>query len=341
MFGFLKEQEEKNRLKLDLAISEELGRLSALELESHTDSDIDEFYQEFLSGILRHTTKGLLKGQVIFKPYIRGDKIRFSVVTPENFNILLWDEQQKIPVSTEFYEHRGDFVRIESHEITNGGYIVRNRVFKKGKEVFEFPDVFAGYSKEVVLANVDKPLFGLFSTADGLPVFERALPLIKEAERQFERLLWEFESGERALYVADTAFMRDFKGKPKVPDKKLYRLLSADDDLFRDWTPEFRDKSILNGLDAILKRIEDCCSISRGTFSDVSNTARTATELKMAKHRTYAAVCEIQKALQSAICGMLFGASVLMCLYGMRDSVKLNTTFEFGDSVLDIADISA
>ncbi|MBQ7040043.1 MAG: phage portal protein, partial [Clostridia bacterium] len=320
-----------------IAISEELGRLSVLELESDADEDLNTCYQQFLSGAFRHVTSGLYHGHVIFKPYIRGDKVHVSVVTPDNFKILLWDEQQKIPVVTEFYEHRGEFVRVETHEITNGGYIVRNRVFKKGKEQTVFPDVFAGYAREVALSCVHKPLFGLFSTADGKPVFERAIPLIAEAERQFERLLWEFESGERALYVADTAFLRDFKGKPKVPDKKLYRLLSANDELFRDWTPNLRDESILNGLDAIIKRIEDSCSVSRATFSDVSTSPRTATELKMAKHRTYAAVCEIQKAFCAAVEDMLYGVAVLKCLYGDRKSTEVKVNFKFGDSVLDAA----
>lgn len=336
MFGI--NTEKPNKLKIPEAISEELGRLSVLELKSHTDKDLDNCYQQFLRHIFAHTTMGLLHGCVAFKPYIRGDQIRFSVVTPDNFKVLLWDEQQKIPVVTEFYEHRGEFTRVECHELTCGGYVVRNSVFKKGRELTEFPEVFAGYTKEVSLSCVHQPLFGLFSTADGKPVFHRAIPLIDEAERQFERMMWEFESGERALYVADTAFSRDFKGKPKIPDKRLYRLLMSDNELFQDWTPTLRDGSFINGLDAILKRIEDCCSISRGTFSDVSNSARTATELKMSKHRTYAAVCEIQKALEQSIRDMLYGAAVLMCLYGLRKTTEVEVDFAFSDSVLNIAE---
>lgn len=329
--------ESQNKLKLPEAISEELARLSVLELKSSTDEDLDPYYQKFLDGIFNHTIDGLYHGQVIFKPFIRGDEIRFSVVTPENFKILLWDEQQKIPVTTEFYEHRGEFTRVETHEITQSGYVVTNRVLRRGKEVFPFPDVFGGYSKRVVLSAVHSPLFGLFSTKDGLPVFERAIPLIKDAEKQYQRLMWEFESGERALYVADTAFLKDFKGKPKVPDKKLYRLLSSTDELFQDWTPKIREQNILNGLDAILKRIEDCCSIARGTFSDVSSSPRTATELKMTKHRTYSKVCEVQKALKVAILGMLYGAAALKCLYGERKSTKVSLNLEFSDSVLDLS----
>ena len=122
-----------------------------------------------------------------------------------------------------------------------------------------------------------------------------------------------------------------------MPDKKLYRLLSSTDELFKDWTPEIRDTAILNGLDAILKRIEDCVGISRGTFSDVSASPRTATELKMSKHRTYSAVCEIQKALKSAVEQMLYGAAVLLCLYEGRKTTNVKTEFNFGDSVLDVA----
>ena len=126
-----------------------------------------------------------------------------------------------------------------------------------------------------------------------------------------------------------------------MPDKRLYRMLStSSDDLFKDFTPALRDVSIINGLDLILKRIEDSCAISRGTFSDVTNQARTATELKMSKHRTYAKVKELQDALYSAISDMLDASCALLCLYGERKNAKAELKMDFSDSVLDTAEVN-
>ena len=335
MFEKFQEPITKNRLNLPFAISEELSRLTTLELKCSTDPDLDPEFQHFLGNISHSVTKGLLFGSVIFKPFIRGDKVRFCAVTPENFKILKWDELMNIPTVTEFYERKGGFVRVERHETDGIRYTVRNTILKNGREVTP-PDFWAGYAPYVSLKNVSRPLFGLFATSDYAPVYMNALPLIQDAERQYERLMWEFESGERALYVADTAFLKDLKGNPKIPDKRLYRLLSTtEDNLFHDFTPTFRDEAITRGLDVILKRIEDSCSLSRGTFSSSESSIRTATELKMAQHRTYTKVSEFQKSLEIALKQALKGAATLLCLYGERKNTEAYLEISFGDSILN------
>ena len=75
---------------------------------------------------------------------------------------------------------------------------------------------------------------------------------------------------------------------------------SGDDGSFYQvFSPALRDSSILNGLNSILMHIEDVTDLSRGTISMVSyNEARTATELKILKQRSYAANRDIQKELE-------------------------------------------
>lgn len=354
MFGFAKHSETeplmnpvKNKLNLPWNISTELGRLATLELKSSADEQLNHIYQQFLGKISHYVTLGLLKGQIVFKPYFKNGQVYFSAVEPSNFKILLWDEASKIPLITEFYERKDGYLRVERHELKSDSYVVTNIAMRDGRIEPELPPFWKGYTPEVVLYGIKKPLFSLFSTIDGKPVFQRALPLIEEAENQFSRLVWEFKSGERALYVSDTAFLKDLKGRAKVPDKRLYRLLStSEDNLFKDWTPEFREQSLISGLDCILKRIEDCCSLARGTFSDVSSSARTATELKISRQKTYASVKELQGILKCALEDMLDAAASLLCLYGKRKSATADTKFYFDDSVLsgkgdEIADLLA
>ena len=75
------------------------------------------------------------------------------------------------------------------------------------------------------------------------------------------RLKWEFESGERAINVSTTALQPIVgeEGRLETPklDKRLYRGLNLDagddGDLYKEWSPEFRDISIINGLNQFLR----------------------------------------------------------------------------------------
>ena len=120
-----------------------------------------------------------------------------------------------------------------------------------------------------------------------------------------------------------------------MPDKRLYRLLStSQDDLFQDWTPTLRQSAIIEGLNCILERVEDSCALARGTFSDTNLSVRTATELKMARHRTYATVKGVQTALAAALRQLLIACANMLCLYGARKNASAEAVFQFDDSVL-------
>lgn len=334
--GFAADAEpRRGKLNLPGAIADELARLATLELKSQTDSQLNPAYQAFLADVGAAVSEGLKSGMVAFKPYLSGNKLHINIAKKNDFRVLEWDEQARIPLVTEFYERKDDLVRVERHVWTNGVYSVSNIAMQNGKMLETLPDCWGSYAPYTEMAGIDRPLFSIFSTPDGRPVYEKVLPLIQEAERQFDRLIWEFESGKRALYVADTAFLKDWRGNPKLPDKRLYRLLDAGrDDLFQDWSPSFRQAGLIEGLNCILQRIEDCCALSRGTFSDAGQTVRTATELKMARHRTYATVKGVQTALRNAISDMLDACALLLCLYGARKTRTAELDIRFDDSVL-------
>lgn len=94
-------------------------------------------------------------------------------------------------------------------------------------------------------------------------------------------------------------------------------------------------------------RIEDVCQISRGTLSEVTAEARTATELKILKQRTYAANKDIQDALKYALEDTIYIMDVYATLYDLAKDVKTENgevnldgieqyevSFDFDDSLL-------
>ena len=111
------------------------------------------------------------------------------------------------------------------------------------------------------------------------------------------------------------------------------------DDLYQVFSPAIRDSSLFNGLNQMLRRIEFNCNLSYGTLSDPQNQEKTAEEIKMSKQRSYAAVCEMQKALENALKHLLWVMDYYASLYGMTPAGDYEATFTWGDGVLSDANV--
>jgi A118 family predicted phage portal protein len=153
--------------------------------------------------------------------------------------------------------------------------------------------------------------------------------------------MWEFESGKRAIYVDSLAFGKDADGKSKLPNKRLYRSIDAPgsdigdgNKLFEQWTPEFREASIISGLDSILKRIEYNCGLARGSISDPTVEAKTATEITATKQRTYATIVDTQKSIEDTIIQLIWAMDIYATLYKLAPRGTYSTAFDFDDSVV-------
>ena len=83
---------------------------------------------------------------------------------------------------------------------------------------------------EIHIQNVERPLFGFFKVPManniepesplGVSIYSgAAVGLIQSADEQWERLMWEFESGERRILMSDSAIppkIFDESGLPHV-----------------------------------------------------------------------------------------------------------------------------
>lgn len=227
-------------------------------------------------------------------------------------------------------------------------------------EVPEWKDI----PKKATIKNVDRLLFGYFkmpeaNTIDphsplGMSCFGRARNLIKDADEQYSRLLWEFEGGELAIDIDRDAlqFKEDGNGGGHSVmghlQDRLYREIDlGESDTYRPFSPALRDASLINGLNNILMRIEDVCAMSRGTISDVTSEARTATEIKILKQRSFSANKEIQTALENALKDVIYAMNVYVTLYNIVGDIKYkgdkvdtsemgsyDVSFEWDDSIL-------
>ena len=254
----------------------------------------------------------------------------------------------------EYHKWEGNTVRIVNRAFmsTDGNTNTGTSSVDLGKEIplTDVPE-WKDLQATTIIRNVTRPLFAYFkmpeaNTVDtssplGVSGYSRAVNLIKDADMQYSRLLWEYEAGEMAVNVQRDAFkyLEDPENQSHTVlgrmQERLYRQIDVDEnDLFQEYAPMLRDNAFNDGLNTILMRIEDVCGISRGTLSDAANEARTATELKILKQRSYQTNAEIQAALEDTLRDVIYVMDVYCTLYNITPPGEYDVSFEWDDSII-------
>lgn len=302
-------------------------------------------------------------------------EIEFDYIQADRFFPLSFDANGKV-IEAAFIQTKVDkakervYVRLEYHKLEKRTVTVQNLAFEStdmslansnniksatnlGRQIplTAVPE-WASLQPKTIIEGVDRLLFAYFrmpeaNTVDpysplGVSGYSRVIQLIKDADMQYSRMLWEFEGGEMAIDVDRDAlkFFTDTNGEgyTKLPEKqeRLFRKVDLNtEDTYKVFAPPLRDASIINGLNNILMKIEDCTGMSRGTLSDVNTQeAKTATELKILKQRSYSTNADIQMALQDALSDVVYVMDVYATLYEVTPPGEYEVSFEWDDSII-------
>lgn len=315
----------------------------------------------------------IMTGEVIENKIPQEWTIEFDYIQANNFYPLAFDASGKITEAA-FIEHKIDkdtiYSRLEYHklDIERNSVTVYNKAYKAksttGKTDYLGEEIaltevaeWATFEPEITIANVNRLLFAYFkmpeaNTIDthsplGVSGFDKVRGLIEEADKQYSRLLWEFEGGELAIDIDRNALKwvedpnNPDKGHSIVPElqSRLYRKVDlGEDNTYEVFSPSLRDQSIINGLNCILMRIEDGAGISRGTLSDVTTEAKTATELRMLRIRSYETNAHIQKAIERALEDAIYIMNVYCDLYDITPDGEYEVSYEWDDSIINDSD---
>lgn len=300
-------------------------------------------------------------------------KIEFDYVKATDFYPLSFSANGKITEAAfveRIFTKDSIYSKVEYHQLVGTTLTVRNLAFKNNNNksiVFStinsqlgtqisLKDVpeWSNLEDTVQIENVEELLFAYFkmpqaNTIDltsplGVSGFSRAVDLIRDADEQYSDLLWEFEGGQLAIDVDRTAFnpLMDKNGEPSALPKFQNRLFRhgldlGEDDTYNVFSPNLRDSNIINGLNNILMHVEDACALARGTISNVTySEARTATELKILKQRTYAANKDIQTELQETLEQVIQIMDKYCDLYNIvgGSSDDYEVAYDWDDSIL-------
>lgn len=369
---WLDEKKGHKTLGLPSSIAGEMARLVTIEMESKitglsdnegnpTDNPradyLNEQYQRVVDKLRIQTEYGLAKGGLVFKPYIDNGRIAVDYVQADNFYPVEFNSSGDL-IAAIFPEviQKGDniYTRLEYHHLLpNGTYYIANTAYRKTGDIeglgmpvsLEVIEEWAELEPELNLEGLERPLFSYFkvpmansidSTSDlGVSIFSKAEHLIKEADRLYSSILWEYEGTELAIDVA-LDMIKDME-KVELPEGKerLYRQLDTQgDDFYKVYNPNIRDDSLFNGLNQLLRRIEFNVGLAYGTLSDADEVAKTATEIASSKQRSYATIVDIQKALQVSLEHLIYSMDYLTTFYGLAPKGDYEVSFHWDDSIV-------
>ena len=359
-------------LGLSAAVAGELARLVTVEMDSSVTGSARADYLngefELVHNSLRVQMEfALASGGMAFKPYFDGDGIAVDCVPAWRFFPTEFNSRGEVTGAI-FVEplQRGKvfYTRLEQHILAGNNYTIRNYAFRSTNQAklgdpipLTAVDEWAELRPEQSIDNVNRVLFAYFrvpfaNTVDtasplGVSVYSRATGLILEADKQYSRILWEYEGSELAIDTSQGALITERKeGRVEtyMPErrKRLFRETGLDQgtsgDLYKVFSPEIRDGALYNGLDKLLKRIEFACCLSYGTLSDPQSVEKTAEEIRTSKQRSFTAVADIQEALQKALEHLIWCMDVYATLYNLAPAGAYETGFTWGDGVLEDID---
>jgi len=345
------------------AIAMELARLATCELKSSAgDPAVDEVYQRVLADIRVPVEYGCALGGALMKPYIGADgEIATQYIRADRFFPLAFDSSGHISecvLVEQLYSGRVVFTRLEYYslpqrQIINLAFQNDNAGVSLGQSIALATVPQWATMQEAAPIQGDKLPFGYFrvplaNTIDpdsplGISVYGRAAKLIKEADKKYSNICWEYEAKQAAVHVAASMLKRnEGTGNFEYPggNERLYRTMeyntgATDKPLLDTFSPEIRADDLYKGYQNQLKMIEFVCGLAYGTISDPAVSDKTATEVRISKQRLYVTVTDIQRALETALTDM--AAAIALWL----GKAAPQMSFDWGDSVMTDSEAAA
>lgn len=366
-----KRDDTMRSLNLPATIAAKVAKLVTLEMQASLEGGARATFlqgqlQPTLDRLRAYTEHACATGGIVLKPYIDGENLAVDITPAEAFFPTTFNGRGEVTAAV-FAEQitRGSryYTRLEYHDLTDDGYHILNRAYSsKDKDAlgYEVPlsavDEWASLEPEATVMGIDRPLFAYFripqaNTIDpgsplGVSVFARAAEQIKETDKLYSNILWEYEGSQLAIDADLTALLVDENGRIDLPerDKRLFRNTrfqggATTGDFYKPFSPAIRDQSLYNGLNKQLQQVELACGLSFGTLSDPQNVDKTATEIKASKQDMYTTISDIQKSLQAALRQLVYAMDVWTTLGNLAPAGGYQDTYVFDDSVINDPDV--
>lgn len=214
-------------------------------------------------------------GGMTIKPYPKDGHIYFDCATAWSLYPIAFDDDgalKDVIFRDSYQDGKTTYTRLERHTVTDKGISITQRAFRSNNREsigVEIPltDVpqWAEAEPEALLTDTEGQMFGWFKTANannvdidapmGVAVFNKAVNIIREADMQYSRILWEYEGSELAIDVDPTVLRPQIngRGRQEMPqlNERLFRGVDLGDDHYQVFSPAIRDSALFNGLNQL------------------------------------------------------------------------------------------
>lgn len=348
------------------SVAGEIARLTTLELQSKVEGSsranyINPIYQGVVEKLRIQTEYAFAKGGIVFKPYATARGISVQYIQADSFFPLEYDSDQitRCAFLDQFRRNDEIYSRIELHTLKDGILSIRNRAFVSRADGMLGTEIpvgsvakWAGLASEIQFSGVQKLPFGYFkvplgnhqdsSSPLGVSTYSRGVEHIKEADKRYSQINWEYGSKEAAVHIAqsllkyrqDTDSFEYPGGKERLYRAVEYNTGPTDKPFIDTFSPDIRDASFYNGWNHQMRMIEFDCNLAYGTLSDPNNTDKTAEEIKASKQRSYSFVESCQIALQHALEDFVDAVAFWCYVYELCPPGNYKVSFVWDDSIV-------
>lgn len=309
---------------------------------------------------------GCAYGTIILKP--NGSSI--DLVTPGNFIVT---EQNNGSITgvvfiNQLRNNNGKtyWTRLEYHRfLDDGRYAITNRVFKgESKDDIEqiVPIELSPWShlqEEMVIANIDKPLYAVFRTPHannieidsplGMAIFSEATKELRDLDVAYSRKSVEIDESRRTVMIDSDRLMtsgqalnngsslQDRVARFKLPKYVRAVMSSGDQPFYQEINPQLNTQTRQEGINALLSQIGYKIGYSGGYFSFDEKTGMiTATQVEADDRRTIQFIKDVRDKLECTLDALLYALNVFADLYSLAPLGKYEAVYDFGDITYNV-----
>lgn len=283
----------------------------------HLNSNIDTIVQYIA-----------LMGAGLLRPIFANNKLQYEIIPLGNYLPISYDYDGSLTgaiILKQIVTTKQNFILTEVHKYDGMNHTVKTQLYKNTSGVLtpcsltacdQTKDITPEYQWE----NCGRPMIIEFrnhtlNKIDGsnVPVAMIAdcIDLIEKADKQFERMDWEQESGEKRIFADSDMFSkrvsRNGEETKVTLSKSLNRLITkvegdgigSGTEKIHEYSPELRTVAQNEYMQQIFKRIERTMCVGKGTISDAENVQQTATQYSGGRQSLYAIVDRIEDEIEN------------------------------------------
>ena len=357
--SWVNEEDNIKTINFAKVICSETARLTTLAIGvQFNENPRGQWLQQQFDGSyfrLRHWVEyGNVYGTIILKPTGQG----IDMFLPSQFAVTSVNASGEIDgiVFKDTYVESGfHYTRLEYHRFIEGVYAITNKAFKsatttdKGVAVKLELTKWNGLLEEIAIENIDKPLFGVYRTAEannvdldsplGLSLFKEAIEELKDLDIAYSRCTSEIFESKRIALVDD----RLLSAGPgnKISNKKLIEKMprfirnafsSEVKDFFQEINPTLNTEQRVVGINQQLDMVGFKAGYSPGYFKfDGRSGAVTATQVEADDRRTIQLIKDHRDKLEDCLNSLIYALNVFADLYNFSPTGEYEATYSFGD----------